>query len=911
MAHVFISYSRRDSHFVGPLAEGLRGRGKDVWIDIEGIRDAEVFPTALREAIDSSEGFVFVISPASVSSRYCMREVGDAVETGKRIVPVDWEHVPSADLPEPIRVRNWIPAGDDLDATVERVVKALDTDLEHLKAHTHWEMKALEWGAKERERSLLLRGAELAAAEAWLAGAEVRDPPPTPLQREYLTAGRQAAANRQRRVATVSVSVALVSVALLVFALIQRAQAESARKTMESRAAALASQAQDTVDPERALLLAIEAAKTRATPEALFALRSALDADPLLYRFAGLGAQTCPQPAPGVSISPSAILAVGLCRGRILLIGRDKRVITSRVQRDPAAPLRFNPNGSTLAVAGNGRIRLYDPHTLTPLGYTRVPGYPQRLIFSGDGFRMAATSADATRSWTSVWDTIRGRLTMRRSEPAPTNGISPLVRGIGFVDGGRALAVGSPTGPVAIYASDGGRRLRTLPDKEDALIGVDPDGRYLVVGGYHTRGSHSREGVVTLWDTWTWRHPHVVATAPGLRPRNIVVSPDSTRVAVGWSDGSAGVYSLLSNAQVARFLGPPKPVSQITYSPDSRTVAVGTADGTVRIWRAGGVESAHSELGSRMDWDLPAVSEKTVTVITPPNIVRTLGLPRLVPLSTSRLPFPPNARYRYAWLSPSGDTAVMVRTDARADAWDLRKDRRAISLAALPGTVAAVSNDDRRMVLLDGRHNQLVDLRTHAITPIRERARSCRGQWQAARFSDDGSTVVAGATCGEVMAWNAHTGKLLRRTAVTGQITGLALGRDKRTVAIASPDGRLTLLDLATGAQRAIPGAPRGINSLDFGAGDRTLAAGVDDNTVRIWDVNSDHLLRVVSLPAPATARFTPSGDKLITAQLNGVVKAIDPCPSCEDAPALLSRAARQVTRKLTPAEQRTYLPGF
>ena len=139
MAHVFISYSRRDSSFVGPLADGLRARGKDVWIDIEGIRDAEVFPEALREAIDSSDGFVFVISPASVNSQYCMREVGDAVDAGKRIVPVDWERVPDEQVPEPIRVRNWIPATDeDLDATVERVVKALDTDLDYLKAHTHW-----------------------------------------------------------------------------------------------------------------------------------------------------------------------------------------------------------------------------------------------------------------------------------------------------------------------------------------------------------------------------------------------------------------------------------------------------------------------------------------------------------------------------------------------------------------------------------------------------------------------------------------------------------------------------------------------------------------------------------------------------------------------------------------------------
>jgi WD40 repeat protein len=910
MAHVFISYSRRDTHFVGALAAGLRGRGKDVWIDIEGIRDAEVFPAALREAIDSSDGFVFVISPASVSSRYCMREVGDAVESGKRIVPIDFDHVPDDEIPEAIRVRNWIPAGDDLTATVERVVKALDTDLDHIKAHTHWEVNALEWRGKEHERSLLLRGAELSVAETWLASAEAKDPPPTPLQREYLTASRQAAANRQRRVATVAVGVAIVSIALLVFALIQRGKAESARKTNESRAVAFASEAQDAVDPERALLMAMAAAKTRATPDALFALRSALDVDPLLHRFRSFGAQTCPQPAPAVSFSPGSVLAVGLCSGRIVLIGPDQRVIRSTVQRDPAAPLRFDPDGSTLAVAGNGRIRLYDPHTLAPRGELRVPGYPQRIVFSGAGDRMAATSANARRSWTSVWNTHGGRLTMRRSEPAPTNGISPLVRGIGFVDGGRALAVGSPTGPVTIRASDGGRTLRTLPDEEDALLGFDPDGRWLAVGGYHTRGPYSREGVVTLWDTWTWRS-HVVAAEPGLHPRNLFVSPDASRVAVGWSDGSAGVYSLFLNARLARFLGPQKPVSALAYSPGSRSVAVGAGDGSVRIWRAGGAESAYAELGSRIDWDQPAVWYETVTVVTPPGLVRTLSLPELAPASTSRIPVPRYARYTGAWLSPSGNTVVMRRSDDRADVWDLRASRRIASLAALPTALAAVDNRDRRMILLDDENNELIDLQTHEYTPILERARFCRGQWQAATFSDDGSIVVGGATCGELLAWNARTGKLLRRTTLGGQITGLALSHDKRTAAVASPEGRLTLIDLATGAERTIPGAPRGINSLDFGAGDLTLAAGVDDKTVRVWDADSGRLLRELPLQAAGTARFTPDGRMLVTAELTGALRAFDPCPGCENAHALLSEAARRATRRLTPAEQRTYPSGF
>ncbi|MFL5332110.1 MAG: WD40 repeat domain-containing protein, partial [Geminicoccaceae bacterium] len=619
---------------------------------------------------------------------------------------------------------------------------------------------------------------------------------------------------------------ALVSIALLVFALIQRGVAQDARTTNESRAVAFASEAQVAVDPERAVLMAVEAVKARATPDALFALRGALDADPLLRRLPAFGAQNCQQPAPGVSFSPEGVLAVGLCSGRIDLIGRGGRVINSIRAPDPAAPVRFNPNGSTLAVAGNHLIRLFDAHTLVWRGQLRVPGYPQRLVFSGDGNRLAASSANPERSWTSVWDTRSRRLTMRRSTPAPISAVAPVVRGIGFVNGGQALAVGSPTGAVTILASDGGRTLRTLPDKEDALIGVDPDGRYLVVGGFHTSGAHSREGVVTLWDTWTWRNPHIVVAAEGLRPRNIVVSRDGTRVAVGWSDGSAAVYSLFVNSQLVRFLGPPKPVSQVDYSPDSRTVAVGAADGSVRIWRTGGAESAYAELGSRIDWDLPVASKGVVTVVTPPGLIRKLKLPGLVPLSTFYIPRPPRTRFTYAWLSPSGGVAVMIRNDDRADVWDLRRQRQILSLPALQGALAAVDDSDRRMILLDGEHNELVDLRTGTITPIRERARFCRGSWRAARFSDDGSIVVAGANCGEALVWNALTGKLIRRSTLAGQITGLALAHDRRTLAAASPDGRLALIDLATGTQRLIPGAPRGINSLDFGARDRMLAAG-------------------------------------------------------------------------------------
>ena len=47
---------------------------------------------------------------------------------------------------------------------------------------------------EERDRSFLLRGSELGAAEQWLSSAADKDPQPIPLQTEYVVASRMAAA---------------------------------------------------------------------------------------------------------------------------------------------------------------------------------------------------------------------------------------------------------------------------------------------------------------------------------------------------------------------------------------------------------------------------------------------------------------------------------------------------------------------------------------------------------------------------------------------------------------------------------------------------------------------------------------------------------------------------------------------
>ena len=172
--------------------------------------------------------------------------------------------------------------------------------------------------------------------------------------------------------------------------------------------------------------------------------------------------------------------------------------------------------------------------------------------------------------------------------------------------------------------------------------------------------------------------------------------------------------------------------------------------------------------------------------------------------------------------------------------------------------------------------------------------------------------MVAGANCGEVLAWNARTGKLLRRVALPGQISALALSHDKRLVAAASPEGA-RVADRSAAPVRSARFLRRraGYTSLDFGAGDRTLAAGVSDKTVRMWDMRENRLLRKLPLQDSVMVRFTPNGRTLIAAELGGACSAFDPCPGCDDLKALMSAAQKRVTRKLTAGERSRYLSGF
>ena len=361
MADVFVSYSRRDTEFVQRIAASIESRGKTVWIDTADIADAEVFPTALRTAIEGSDAFLFVISPTSVASQFCEQEVDYAHSLEKRIVPVLRSTVADADVPEEIRQRNWIPftEADDYDVSLERLVHAIDTDLQHCKEHTRWLVKALEWEAEGRDRSFLLRGSELKAAESWLARTPVdADPAPTTLQNEYILASRRAAARRQRALLGVSVAVTAVAIGLGVLALVSRNQAVSSSNTARSQALAAESENQLSADPEVSVLLARQAVQVAPIPQAVSALRQAMDTSAVRLALPTESVTDCKYQASSfLAYSPDGNrVAGGSCTGEVTVTATSTgRIVYRRhlpVQEDDVA---YDPDGRVRAVGARAR----------------------------------------------------------------------------------------------------------------------------------------------------------------------------------------------------------------------------------------------------------------------------------------------------------------------------------------------------------------------------------------------------------------------------------------------------------------------------------------------------------------------------------------------------------------------------
>jgi WD40 repeat protein len=573
-----------------------------------------------------------------------------------------------------------------------------------------------------------------------------------------------------------------------------------------------------------------------------------------------------------------------------------------------ASAVLFTPDGRTLASVRDA-LYLWDPRTGKSVRRLAVP--PRNLgvlAFSSDGKRLATGDEDST---VRLWEVNTGKLTRE------LEGENGPVAFLAFLPGNRSLVAGYRDHTVAGWNVATGKRTYEVchEDEEGAgapVIALSADGRTLAL----LSGRGSKNTTVYLLNPATGKEVRRLTGVYG-RLDSLASSPDGRLLAAGGRDGKLHLWRAATGEVVRRIdNGPGLPVSglhfldnktivsaagnahrlwdvvtgrevqpraghqngilAVAFSPDGRRVISTARDGTLRVWDARtGKELRRFEGPGHSASDLVLSANGRVALSwgelhlgkpAPP------GPARLWDLGTGKpMPRPdkPPDRVLLPALCPDGKAAACLGNYRKIHVWDLDTGK-SLGTVVPPAPEPSGRGRWRR----DFSTGQVAELAVapgggHLATGGMGRplglwetagGRTC---WELAlagehvsclTFSPDGRTLAMRSSEGRLYLVEAATGQERARLSATDRGTALAFSPDGRALALASWEG-IRLWDLTSGAQRAhLVGHEGGwVNCVAFSPDGRRLVSGADDTTVLIWDVSK--LLRPRGAPARKMAR--------------------------------------------------------
>jgi hypothetical protein len=132
VASAFISYSHEDQEFVLVLVEHLQRQGLEISYDRVALHIGDSLIRAISREIADGDFLIAVVSPASVESEWCQKELSLAMTQGiaerrVKVVPVRWRE---AAMPPMLSDALWADADrDDIETVACRLAAAMEAHL--------------------------------------------------------------------------------------------------------------------------------------------------------------------------------------------------------------------------------------------------------------------------------------------------------------------------------------------------------------------------------------------------------------------------------------------------------------------------------------------------------------------------------------------------------------------------------------------------------------------------------------------------------------------------------------------------------------------------------------------------------------------------------------------------------------
>jgi WD40 repeat protein/class 3 adenylate cyclase/energy-coupling factor transporter ATP-binding protein EcfA2 len=813
-----------------------------------------------------------------------------------------------------------------------RLHRWIDAGREDIRTQRRLAASAREWFEADRDPSFLLQGSRLELAEAWVADSGLAA---TPEEREYLDASQRERERRQqqeeareaherelerrsfrrlRALVAVLAAAALVATGLTVFALRQSGRAETESRTAVARELSAASVASLESDPERSVLLALEAIdRTRSVdgtvlPEAWEALHRAVTASRIVRFEPGIGG--------AVDWSPNGVFV-------------------------------------TEGPEDTGEIEIRDVETGEPV-LPPFHGHDVDLneaMFSPDGSMLASVGDDG---FLKVWDAATG-------EPIASSQGGGRVLGVSFSSDGSVVAAAWPDiGVVRMLDPLANRAIRQFEvrDRFPSETALSPDGRSIAV-------AFAATNTVTVYDVASGE-PRFELRGHRFSVNSIAWSPDGRRIATGGNESSARIWDGQTGRSQLELLGMEGPVISVDWSPDGERLLTGSSDGTARVWDVGGERGQElislSSQGTRSgvwavfspDGDQVLTGDFDITAATIWDVslagdAEWANLPTdpLVPVDVAFLP---------------GDEVAAGSDEGSVTVWDVGDDGSARAVRTLgPGSGSAepvvriAANHDGTRVATARGFSSIADVwdtrdgtRTFTITTV-DRTENSDLTWsgdgqlllftdyeggaaiydatgdrvgalhlpdlfglEAAAFSPDGRLIATADTSYEsperatVTIWDRETERVLHRIPNPGGASQLVFSPSGEELALAGFNGFVGVVEV-DGGKRLLrfPANEGPVNDIAYSPDGSTIATAGDDGTVRLFNAEKGTqflVLRGHRLHVSGIA-FSPDGTRLASASADATVRvwALD----LDD---LIRIAHQQVTRELTDDECRQYL---